>query len=124
MIAHALKSVLSILAAVAAFVGLGLVGCVSASVPRQDVVSTRIERDLGAALSVGDSSGKIERVLLDQGLPFSFDGRRSRYQCRLDLQNQKQIPHVVIVFVYVDATKHMTRIEVSESRALRLFPKA
>jgi hypothetical protein len=82
----------------------------------RDVTPALIERDLRAALEVGDPARKIEGVLLAQHLPFSFDSRRGRYQCLIPPGEQKTGAQTVQVLVYVDDAMRLSRIEVITSR--------
>ena len=75
----------------------------------------RVENELRSSLAVGDTSEKIERVLKEKNIPFSFDRFSSRYQARIDPKGKSKIPRVITVLIYVDQTGQLTNIDVRNS---------
>jgi len=88
-----------------------LVGCKDPD----EVLRAQIERDLWSSLAVGDPAEKIERVLKEKRMDFSFDEFAQRYQTGVDPNEKRMVQRVVSVWVYVDDSKRLTRIEVRNS---------
>jgi hypothetical protein len=63
---------------------------------------------VAASLAVGDSAAKIERVFKDEGIEPFFSTERSCYVARIQLHQKR----TVLITVYVDAEKKVTRVEV------------
>jgi hypothetical protein len=75
----------------------------------------RVESELRSRLAVGDTSEKIERVLKEKNIPFSFDRFSSGYQARIDPKEKSKIPRVISVWIHVDQTGRLTNIDVHNS---------
>jgi hypothetical protein len=72
----------------------------------------RIDRELHADLGVGDLPIKIEATLAKEKFPFAFDPRQDRYEAIYRPKSMPLIPRGdVCVYVYVDRSKRLTRIE-------------
>jgi hypothetical protein len=87
------------------------VGCFDSD----EVLRARVENELRANLAVGDSAEKVERVLKEEGLPFDFDRFNHRYQAGFVPKEKRMIERFVGIYVYVDQSKRITRIEVTNS---------
>lgn len=74
----------------------------------------KIRSDFSAELQVGDSREKIERVLERHRIDFSFDEHQHRYQSNIRGENCT-FDKSIILYVYVDPSMRMLRIETSDS---------
>jgi hypothetical protein len=94
---------------------LFLAGCLTWSAAHDEVLRSKIEKDLWGHLAVGDPAEKIEKVLRDQGVAFSFDRFDSRYQAVIEPREKRMIVRKVGIYLYVDANQRLTKIEVTNS---------
>ena len=74
----------------------------------------KIKSELSKDLQVGDSREKVERVLKNQGLVFSYDEYSQRYQSGIRGENCA-FDKSVILYIYIDKSGGVSRIDASDS---------
>lgn len=74
----------------------------------------KIKSDLYKEMQVGDSREKIERVLKSHRIDFSYDEYQHRYQSNIRGENCA-FDKSIILYVYVDTSMRMLKIETSDS---------
>jgi hypothetical protein len=90
-------------------------GCLGIPFAQDEVLRAKVEKGLWAQLAVGDPAEKIERVLRDQGLSYSFDRLGSRYQSVVEPKEKRMILRKVGILIFVDESGRLTKIEVRNS---------
>jgi hypothetical protein len=80
-----------------------------------EVLRTAIEKDLHASLALGDSREKIERVLTEKKIPFSFDRFQNRYVGCIRPKEKRMVERAVCIDIDIDATRCLKKIEVTNS---------
>jgi hypothetical protein len=77
-------------------------------------LAPKIRQDLLASLSVGDPRSKIEGVLKAEGYSFVYNREGKRYESYAGTKSAEQNKHGVQILIYLDASEHLSRLEVQD----------
>ncbi len=74
-----------------------------------------IEKMLLKKIRVGDTRVKIESVLNSEGIGFSYDRFRDRYQATIRNEECDKQYKAISVYLYLDKTEKLSKLEVLET---------